>query len=642
VPRVSVVVPIYNVEHYVGACLESVAAQTLGDLEVVMVDDGSTDGSAAIAQGFAARDPRFRLLRQPNGGLSRARNSGIDAATGEFLAFLDSDDLLPANAYELLLGALDRSGSDFASGNVQRLDDGVATQAQFLARTFAQTRLRTHVTRQRSLLADRTAWNKLWRRSFWDAHELRFPDGVVHEDIPVTVPAHFHARSVDVIADPVYLWRTREGSITKRRVERRVLLDRLAAIDHVRGFLAAHGPRKAARWYDESVLADDLRLYLNELDEADDGYRELFLDRANGFLDASGVDVDRLPLAIDRLKWHLVRRRLLPELLEVLRFQRHEQARTQPVRVRGRWYGDYPFRGDRRLGVPRSAYRLGRNDRELAITAELDDLRRDGDRLRLRGRACIAGLGAPDPGSQRVELTALRRSGRWRRLRLRTAAIRLPTFPSRRDGSWSGFEAALELGDLRRSGRWVAGTWDLYTYVRAGSLRRRWSRFAVDGPQALDLPVDGDVSVRALATAAGKVTVQVREHWVTVRDLRRAGDAIELAGTLRLPAGQPPRLELVRSGDTVECAVAAEADAFRALVPAADGSWELWARAGSRRLRVALPAELDGALVRAGGRELTLVRTPLGDADLRAQAATAIGAAVESPAALAGSQAERT
>src|SRR3954469_20095634 len=104
VPRISVVVPMYNVESFLAPCLDSLLAQTLDDLEVLMVDDGSTDGSTAIAEDYARRDDRFRLIVQENGGLSKARNTGIDAATGEFLAFLDSDDLLPENAYGLLLG----------------------------------------------------------------------------------------------------------------------------------------------------------------------------------------------------------------------------------------------------------------------------------------------------------------------------------------------------------------------------------------------------------------------------------------------------------------------------------------------------------------------------------------------------------
>jgi CDP-glycerol glycerophosphotransferase len=344
VPRISVVVPIYNVEAYLAECLESLAAQTMGDFEAVLVNDGSTDGSGAIAEELAARDERFRLLTRPNGGLSRARNTGIDAATGEFLAFLDSDDLLPPNAYELLLGALDRTGSDFATGNVRRLSSWGTSQTEFLAATFDRTRLQTHVTRFTPLLADRTAWNKLWRRSFWNAQEMRFPEGVVHEDIPIVLPAHFAARSVDVIAEPVYLYRIRESddlSITQRRLEPRVLLDRLAAIEHVCDYIAEHGPPDARRRYCERVVAEDLRYHVDVLDRADDGYRALLLDRVNAFLDRAEPGIfDALP-PIERRKWQLVRSRELPELIELVRAQNRATLRMRigrrvPVRYRRR------------------------------------------------------------------------------------------------------------------------------------------------------------------------------------------------------------------------------------------------------------------------------------------------------------------
>src|SRR5262245_49257762 len=114
---VSVVVPIYNVAAYLRDCLDSVRRQSYPHLQVVLVDAGSTDHSGTIAEEFVARDPRFRLVRRTNGGLSAARNTGIRHARGELLAFVDSDDVLPVYAYELLVLALRHSGADFVSGN---------------------------------------------------------------------------------------------------------------------------------------------------------------------------------------------------------------------------------------------------------------------------------------------------------------------------------------------------------------------------------------------------------------------------------------------------------------------------------------------------------------------------------------------
>ena len=349
-PRISVVVPIYNVEQYLDECLDSIAAQTFGDFEVIMVDDGSPDGSAAIARRHAERDGRFRLVARPNGGLGAARNTGTEHATGEFLSFVDSDDVLPPDAYERMIGALDRTGSDFATGNVQRLTrEGATRQAYFVSRAFTRDRLKTHITKHRSLLFDRTAWNKLWRRSFWDAHGYRFPEGVLNEDIPVVLPAHFAARSVDVLEKPVYYWRSREAgalSITQRRAERKALVDRTNAVEKVIEYLKAEGPPGALNWYEESLLTHDLRYHLNVLHKADDEYRELFIARANELL--AGADpaiYSRLP-AIEQRQWALVRERRLPELLAALQEQRESRpslkvrlARRIPERHRRKLRG---------------------------------------------------------------------------------------------------------------------------------------------------------------------------------------------------------------------------------------------------------------------------------------------------------------
>ena len=636
-PRISVVVPVYQVESYLATCLQSLARQTERDLEVVMVDDGSTDGSRALAERFAEHDRRFRLVCQPNGGLGSARNTGTALATGEFLAFVDSDDVLPRDAYARLLGALDATGSDFATGNVLRLTRQGTSQAQFLARTFARSRLRTHVSRCRPLLADRTAWNKLYRRSFWEAHDLRFPEGVVHEDIPVTLPAHQLARSVDVIAAPVYQWRLREDgalSITQRRLELGVLRDRLDAIQAVRAHLAAHAPGKLCRWYDASIVADDLRLHLDLLDEGDDAYRALFMNRVNAMLDAAPERIfARLP-AIDRLKWHLVRRGLVEEVVEVVRFQKTGGA-APPVRARGRYYGAYPFRDDCALGVPRTTYRLGRRDDDLALTAHLERVRADGGKLRLRGHAYITGLGCADGADQRTTITALR-PGRFRALRLRVAALRIPTAPARRADlagatAWAGFEAALDPARLRGRRGWEPGTWDLYATTRVGLLRRRRGRFVLASPEllgAVDVPAEG-ACVRALVTADGALRVDVRTSFARLASRRLRAGALELEGELRGADG-PDVLVARRRSDGRVIAVPAEGG-FRARLPLATlhasppspeaavtggpdapEEWEL-SVAG---LPLALPAALAGISWADRGHEVALTRTRSGDAAL--------------------------
>src|SRR4051794_25232839 len=159
-PRISVVVPIYNVEPYLEECLDSIARQTYSDLEVVMVDDGSKDNSPEIAERWASKDRRFRLVTQPNGGLGSARNTGIKHAGGELLAFVDSDDYLAPNAYQLLVEALDETGSDFATGNVLPRRSQGRRPVPFLPGEFSKTPPKGRASRSPPLLAGAAAGNQ--------------------------------------------------------------------------------------------------------------------------------------------------------------------------------------------------------------------------------------------------------------------------------------------------------------------------------------------------------------------------------------------------------------------------------------------------------------------------------------------------
>ena len=555
--RISVIVPVYNVEAYLETCLESLAQQSISDLEVVMVDDGSTDSSADIAARYVERDPRFKLVHQKNAGLGAARNTGVPHATGEFVAFVDSDDVVPRHAYELLVGALDRTGSDFASGNVMRLTPFGTQKAGFVARAFERSRLKTHITRFPILVNDRTAWNKLFRRSFWDEHEFRFPEGVYYEDIPVTLPAHYLASSVDLISEPVYLWRMREGndlSITQRRTEPKALRDRVSAVDSVSRFLAGKNYKVSKAVYDRSAIGQDLRFFLDVLASADEEYRRLFLELVNGFIDGAHEWCLDQPLAIDRVKWQLVRRRAMPELLDVLRFEDDELGVKPAVQGRGgRWYGDYPYRNDERLRMPGSAYRL---DEELAPVGEIDSVSWDGDVLRVEGYAYIHMIGAPERGYQMVDVFARQRGWRRKKLHLLAQVVHRPdvTTASAQEFAsldWTGFSATLDATELKKGERWRDGTWEIGIKIRAGGVTRTIWRF--DGPAlgpvpetAFSLP-DG-TRVRAGVGLGGYLSIQVQRLPSAVSSLIFEERALQLEGVAGADARKALTLHLSRRG----------------------------------------------------------------------------------------------
>jgi CDP-glycerol glycerophosphotransferase len=640
--RVSVVVPIYNVAAYLHACLDSVARQTMADLEVVMVDDGSTDESPDIAEDYAARDARFRLVRQANAGLSAARNTGVVHASAEFLAFLDSDDVLPRHTYEVLLGALDETGSDFASGNVRRLTPFGTIPAAFLGRAFERTRLQTHITRFPPLLADRTAWNKLFRKSFWDEHGFRFPEGALFEDTPVMLPAHYLARSVDVVAETVYLWRLREGadlSITQRRTDAKALHDRVAAVDHVSRFLADQGLKVSKALYDRSVVGADLRFFLDVLPSADEDYRRLFLDVVNDFLDRADPWVLEQGPAINRLKWQLVRRRALPELLEALRFEDDDLVETPPIREGRHWYGDYPYRTDERLRIPRRTYRL---DEELALVSRVNDVRWEGDKLRIEGYAYIDMIGAPEPDSQQVEVVARRTGLGVRRLTLQTEAVHRPDVTRTAAQQlvsldWSGFVATLDAAQLKRRGRWRDGTWELGVVVRAGGTVRRgwWFYPAPLHPLPLaELSADERTYVRAGTGPGDQLIVQVRRHRPLVRSHVVEAGVLQLEGDVGSVIGKHPVLHVSRSGGTASLRYPVHVDrsgdrpTFLARVPLEElvrvveseaeqhadyAAWELYLAAEGRLTRLTLDENAPETTSSFKGREIAVQRNRFGD-----------------------------
>ncbi|MFF2331140.1 MULTISPECIES: CDP-glycerol glycerophosphotransferase family protein [unclassified Streptomyces] len=621
-PRLSVVVPVHNVELYLTDCLRSLAEQTMSDLEVVMVDDGSTDDSAAVAAGFAAQDGRFRLVSQENGGLGHARNTGVRHCDpgARHLAFVDSDDVLPPRAYELLVGALDETGSDLASGNVLRLRaSGKLQQSPNFRKPMATTRLRTHISRDWDLAADRIACNKVFRRSFWDEHAFAFPVGALYEDIPVVLPAHFLARSVDVLKDAVYHWRDRAGSITARRAVVRGIQDRASHVLGVSAFLDEHRGAADKRRYEAHVLAHDLWYFMEALPDGDEEYRRAFLTYANEFTDqVDPVVLDALPLRL-RLMWHLVRERRTEELLALLAF---DKAEPGAFAVRGVRHRSASFPALTRP-VPRPVLRVA--DGDLPLTARLRDADWQDGKLRLRGYAYIRNLPAASRGSE--FRAGWLRAGRRHvvPLRLRTVAEPEATARSRQslhDYDRSGFETVIDPARLRidAAGRVERLTWRLEIGIAGHGMLRRsgLSTNEAAAPPPVHRP-DGD---HRIVPAFENGTLVLHAERIDARfETHRAGDTGDGAATVvidgmirdRLGTG-PLRLALTHrpSGTSLDCPVTVHEGA----VPSAAG-WRrftadvpLGALVGVRPAAAAgtLPAQLSYSLHLVGpdGR-----RTPI-------------------------------
>jgi CDP-glycerol glycerophosphotransferase len=481
VAKLSVVVPFYNVEPYLQAALESVARQTFRDLEVIMVDDGSDDGSTVIAKSYAARDPRFRLVQDRNQGPGLARNTGVRLATGQYLAFLDGDDLLAPHAYHLLVGSLEKTGSDIACGGVLRFSPASIWASPAHSEIFATTVQRTHASRYPVLLQDRTPWNKVFRRSFWDSCGLEFPPGL-YEDAPPMVRAHVMAASVDVFRDIVYYWRLRaagELSTTQRTRELSNIEDRMTSLRTIGAFLAASAPALKPS-YDSFALDIDIPILASAIELASDDERQRIMELAAGYLQTVDEAVYPRLLAIRRLYCYLMRAGMLPELLEVLRFWRRCDGGGAPAQRDGaqrppRWHVQYPFFRDPARGIPDSVYDV---TDEMKLKARLDTVTWRGGKLRIEGSAYIRDLDAPDVRDTRIRVM-LRNSRTRRTIRLRVTRIRRPDITSRSGQAtachdWSGF--AVEVSPRRLAtlpGVWRAANWELMVQVSGAGISRK-------------------------------------------------------------------------------------------------------------------------------------------------------------------------
>lgn len=279
------VVPAYDVAAYLPACLDSLLGQSLEALEVVVVDDGSPDDSGAIAEDYAARDPRVRVVHIENRGLGAARNEGIRHATGSYLGFCDADDAMPAKALEALLGLAHETGAPLVTGNVARWDGEQRRPLPWMNKLHPQ-REAVAITDRPRLLGDVFAWNKLFRRDFWDANGLAWAEGVRYEDQPTTTEAYLCADRIGVLPAVTYLWRERAdgSSITQQRGTLADLTDRWTTKRSALASVEAYGDAGLAATFRMGVLPGDLwRYFVHVPDCADDwwallvsGVRELW------------------------------------------------------------------------------------------------------------------------------------------------------------------------------------------------------------------------------------------------------------------------------------------------------------------------------------------------------------------------------
>lgn len=466
--RVSLVMPVFNAHSFLEESIGSVVGQKWSDLELICVDDGSTDGSVPVIEDWMERDPRIRLVRRSGGGPGAARNAGVPLASGEFLGFVDADDIVPATALTTMITDLEQTDSDLVCGRVMRISTSDTWPSFNHFRAIPEQRIGTHISRSHSLLYDTTSWNKLLRRSFWDLHDLRFPEGLLYEDVCLMAKIHWEARAVDLLPDVVYHWRRRDDgvlSITQGFMEPQNFRERIAAIRRVQSELA-EAPKSLREAAYSKALRHDLAVYLCELPRADQEFIDVFVELVGGLVHEVPRDVLRRLPPLLAMEYRLTEERGTDQLLEVI----DETSRSQHL------IPELQGRLRRHLVVPKGPVRLSSSDtgvgRRLPVVCGVEEITWVGEHLLIRGYAAIEGVpfDSPVAGVRRLRFTDahsgrafsawvaprmsaeadLRRgradcSYRWSGFQVRIPAARFEPGKGRSEASW---EVTVQLASL--------------------------------------------------------------------------------------------------------------------------------------------------------------------------------------------------
>lgn len=231
-PLISIVIPIYNVEEFLKTCLSKVCVQTYTNVEILLIDDGSTDACPSICDEYAQLDNRITVVHKKNGGLSDARNVGIEISKGEYITFIDSDDFISEDYIEYLYSLIREANADISVCQVQMVtEDGslIKTKASSKNMVVRGTKNCVHAFLYDNTI-DTTAWRKLYKTSLFKDNNIKYPVGRYNEDVFTTYKLVMQSSVIAVGSRQLYMYRQRTGSITKSEFTTKHL-------DHVLGHL---------------------------------------------------------------------------------------------------------------------------------------------------------------------------------------------------------------------------------------------------------------------------------------------------------------------------------------------------------------------------------------------------------------------
>lgn len=237
---VSVIVPVYKVENYLDKCITSIQQQTCSDIEIILVDDGSPDKCGIMCDMYADKDSRIVTIHKKNGGLSDARNEGIEKATGKYLLFVDSDDWIDENLIERTVEVAEKNQADVVMFDYMSVDEETNVRKTF-SMSLEENTVLSAEKEPRLISKSCSACNKLFRKEFWKRNNLKFPVGKHYEDLGTIPKLLGVASKVVYLKETLYFYLQRGGSIMHSTDFFRNYKDRTEMLDSVLLFYKEKG-----------------------------------------------------------------------------------------------------------------------------------------------------------------------------------------------------------------------------------------------------------------------------------------------------------------------------------------------------------------------------------------------------------------
>lgn len=311
-PLVSVIIPVYNTQDYLKESLDAIVNQTLEDIEIIIINDASTDNCPEILKEYAKKDNRINLINNESSqGPSICRNMGLEIASGEYITFYDSDDTIDLDAYEKLYDFSKKHNHDFVVYNAIRITDkgkqkpSILHSVSITDKTYCNTSILEH----NEMVYDTTSWNKFINHEFFKKHNFRFAEGRVYQDILFSMQLFCSSDNIGICPKVTYYWRIRgkkSNSITQTVFNTKNLHDRIFIITKTIQVIKSN--EKYLSLLEplyRKLIEIDILQFIDELDRCDEEYKQLMYGEVKDFTESLPENLFSTIEDTDKIKYDL-------------------------------------------------------------------------------------------------------------------------------------------------------------------------------------------------------------------------------------------------------------------------------------------------------------------------------------------------